>query len=383
MKKLLSLPILLVMALVAAACTSSYAETSSPNDIVCIIGAGGKYGNELKRVVPPNSPGSAYKYDSMTERSVFVPGTERFWNESFDEGNRDIGASDHVPMLVQGIRLQVPVQVDFTPAPDVACELYLNHLSRYEPLNYGNEDPNVRSGWLNWLNQNFGRTLDKTAEGSFTNTNGYTPQGLINNFDMNANELGVLEEGDVYANVGMKAHLEDAWSELFHTELERAIGGSYFCGVGYDPGNPEVCPPLEVSIVGEIRVHPEEEAFITSFCEQSAAASNAVSQQNITTSVAIVEAERVEQERIRIEADNDIAELERQAAQDNQQTRSADLQRQVEEARLQAEIDNADCIYIFETTGETCATQAAAENGTFYPGEAPPAPVLVPSVGND
>lgn len=377
MKKLLSVPILLVMALVASAC-STYVETASPADVVCIVGAGGKHGNDLKRVIEPGSPPSAYKFDDISEESISIPGTQRFWNESFDDGNRDVGASTHIPMRVNRIRLRVPIQVDFTINAELACEFYLNHLSRpsYQPLNFSNEQEGVPSGWLNWLNQNMGRALDDTAEGGFVNANGYTPQGLIENYDMNANDLGQIPEGEEFAGVAMKEHLEEAWSELFNEEFISAIGAPYLCGLGYNPAEPDVCPPLTVSIVGDIQVHPDETSFLASFEEQKVSANNAITQQNITESERIAEAERVEQERIKIEADNEIEELRRTAAAEDEPNRVADLERRAEEARLQAEIDNADCIYIFEATGETCATQAAAENGTFYPGETPP--VLVP-----
>lgn len=349
---------LITILFVASAC-SEYAEVSSPQDILCVFGDGGKDGNDLKRVVLPGSPAGDYKISINGEEGIVIPGTKRFWNESFEEGNRDVGASTNIPMRFSGVAAQVPVEVGFVFNAKLACEWYENHGSRYEPLNFGNETPGQESGWLNWLNQNMGRTLDSTAQSGFAN--GYPWQAPFYNYDSNANANGEFDPGVEPSGVATKKQIEDEWSIIFTEAFHDTIGGEYICGINYDTSDLAECPPMQISIVGDIRVATSLTAGEDEVITAKQASLTAV---QLTEALGKTEAERVKQAKIKAQSDADIKAAKVEIAATVADTTISDLEAQVRIAELEARISSAECAAL-AAVGTDCVLLEAARSGDY------------------
>lgn len=325
-----------------------------------------------------------------------VPTSQRFYNINPDDNVRDPGA----PPWVTGVEasykpVSMVVHAKFYFNQGKACEFIDRHGKRNVPADQFTQDDseaeqkmgfNVRGDanqpWLRFLSENFGPALQSQGEPLLQR---YEWPYYEFNYPVNADLDGVLPctdggEADpadpsVVASCNEFADpepiardvLEPVYSELFTSELNKQLSGDYFCGPGYDPAKPDVCPPLGIEIVKinlNDRKPVEERERLISLREQAENDAREAELTEDATAAAIAsEKSKLEQERQLVELTEQYGGMTPEVAAAKRKAELAAIEAQIEAAKQLA------VCQIIGATGKDCALVLAALNGQYPSGD--------------
>ena len=240
MRKILTIPILGLVALIAMGASSCNPNVSAKSDeTVCVFDGSERGSQKLKyQILPGENPRKADDNDEI----VRIPTSFRFYAAFRDRSKADAGAPEAYNGFARGnVPITVEGQDKFRFNTDAACEWYARHGRR----NAGNNGLgfNARSSeaasdfspWVRWLNENFGTVMAATIK---SESNTFTWPELVYGNDSEAPQRAT----DVDIAYGKWIGYQ------FTQRLQQSIGGKFFCGTnpelweGYDI-DPN-CPPI-------------------------------------------------------------------------------------------------------------------------------------------
>lgn len=350
------IPVLLFSSMLTS-CSKTY---SSSDAYKCAINT--KTG-KIDREIPPGSG----EIDQPADTIIYtVPTSDRFYNIDPNRSIADDGASDYVKGRSTGYKdTQAVVHVRFKFNQTKICQWVLRHGKR----NDGNSDgdlqfnarlaqgdanqPNRRAltEWAVWLNENFGSNIQRVAEPLWQR---YDWPYMVYNYPVNADSNGQLA-ADVKPNILTRKQLETDIGKAFSDELKSKLGDDFFCGVGYDPTKPDVCPSIDIQIdditLADKKAMDDRKALDV----QRDEAKNLEEQSRINDDI-------IAKKTAAKQSEDKLRELETQLANAKESDKRAQLEEQLKTARIQAEIDNQSCIVKQEQAGYTCAEEEAAKH---------------------
>lgn len=192
-----------------------------------------------------------------------VPTSQRFWNIDTDEKVRDAGAPAGILGLDSGYKeVVMNAHAEFYVNQAHACDLNTRHIKRnVQSDQYGEDDTesvqkagyNVRGDaaqpWFVLLNEKLSAAMVKQGKPLLGR---YSWEYYNLEFPINADTNGKLKCGEVSEDCQPGERAIDAlapdYGKLVTDQLNKQIGKDYFCGTGYDPEKPDVCPPIFIEI---------------------------------------------------------------------------------------------------------------------------------------
>jgi hypothetical protein len=332
------------------------------NEWGCSFGKGPLDERGLKNVIRPGGNGGLSNDTLKTG-----PSDVRFYIIDSDPGTADLGgrpiqvpARGSIDTGVGVVTVSIETQVRFVFNENF-CDWYINHGRRNEPLNYA-APPGETSGWSSFLNASMNQKLIEGARPVVAN------ESYV---DLYTN-APIGDEGLAYDVLG------DQLSTNLSRELERDLGGVFFCGPSYqfdgkaDGELSSGCPPLEVTIKRVVPVDLtliERLELLVSNEEQQK-----VIDSNRELELARIASERTQElQRISAQQDTQVAEQERRQAVETAQAQAQLAIAQTEEAvrvqeleneTLQAQADAAFCAQL-AAQGVDCALYEAAKSGAY------------------
>lgn len=320
-----------------------------------------------------------------------VPTSQRFWNIDPDDAVRDPGAPKFVTGLDSNYKdVQMVVHAKFFINQTRACDFVDRHGKRNVSAdNYGTDDTesttkmgfNVRGDadqpWFRFLNENLSAAMQSQGKPLLPR---YDWRYYEFEYPTNANLDGVVvcdANKECPPKPTALDTLEPEYGELVSKELNKQIGKDFFCGPGYDPEKPDVCPPVQVEI---LRINLADRGPVEQFQKVIDLKDQADSDRRLATLTrdatdAAVEAQRaqLDQDRAIQEVidsfggvDPGVAEAERDAALERAKAAGAAAVAE-ENAKAAAAEKMAPCT-IVGAKGDECARILAALNGNYPQG---------------
>ena len=236
---------------------------------------------EGQKFVKVVEPGSGQKFLGLQDTLVKLPVTQRDYIAANSESAD--GSAITAPAK-GGVEMQFEVGAYFTlnTDGDVVRRFYERVCIKFECTE---ED-----GWNRMLEVNFRRPIEQAIQQSVRR---YSVDQLY------AGQPGTAdEEGNVDATAVL-VRVQDEIAADLRENINRILGGQYFCGPTFDRSAPQECPDFEFQITSAI---PTSEAVRNSF------AANAASQQEVITATnnANAEVERAEGQKRAQEALNNL-----------------------------------------------------------------------------
>lgn len=245
MKKLTTILAAVILTSGLAACSL---QRPAANEWGCSFGQG--LFEDTRGLKETRTPGG--QGDWSNDKQITGPSDIRFYIVDSDPNTADAGgrpievpARGSVTDGVGVVNVNIETQVRFTFNENF-CKWYIDHGKRNEPLNY-EAKPGEPSGWNTFLNASMNQKLIEAARPVVAG------QSYI----------------DLYINAPIEGTpaFEVLASELsanLSRELEKDLGGVYFCGPSYKfdgevDGTLGNCPPLEVTIK---RIIPKDPTLI-------------------------------------------------------------------------------------------------------------------------
>jgi hypothetical protein len=336
-KRLAMLPLLAVAVVSMAACT--HKATTSSDEMFCIYDTGIHKGNKFVKSVPPGGVTEDTPADSEV---VKIPVSNRFYNATSD-ASADPGAPKFYQGFTSGsikVNVQGQNRFRFNTAGNKPCEWYAKH-GRRNLNGHGDLGFNIRGdanqGWFLFLAENFGKTQQQAVNEVLGR---YYWPAVVYNYPVNAGETGLVPDGQEPGEL-TRVKLGRELGEQFTKDLNANLGGDYFCGIDPDPNNNEnACPPIRFQVTDVVTDDPK-------LMEDRAAFEN-LRQQLLNGKLAT-----------EVQKQNGAAALEAE------KNRQALLEAQRNNAKTQAEIDDAKCLARAER-GLDCEGHHPAPPG-YYP----------------
>lgn len=353
---LLLLPVALLATLLSS-CSKLYSQTDAYK---CALNT--KTG-KIDKEVPPGSG----EFDQPSDTVIYtVPTSDRFYNIDPNRSIADDGAPEYVTGRAFGGKdTLAKVHVRFKFNQTKICQWVLQHGKRNDGNNDGDlqfnarlapNDPNPKdrranTEWAVWLNENFPSNMQRASEPLWQQ---YEWPAMVFNYPLNADSNGVLPK-DAKPDTLTRKKLETDLGKAFSDELNGKLGDNFFCGVGYRPTSPDVCPPIDIQIDDITLV---DQKAITDRRDLDAKRDEANNLEQLS---------RIQQDtydkKVAAEAnDKKLRELEAQIANEKEAEKRAQLEEQLKTAQIQAQIDNQACIVKKEQAGYTCAQEEAAKH---------------------
>ena len=263
---------MLLLALVVTACGQNI--STGTDEVICVYGAGGGDGKELKS--GPLLPSSDVINVRDDRKVVRIPVSNRFYAITTDGELRDPGAPTYFEVEdANGIPIRIEVWVRFVFNAETACEWFNQHGIRnaaggtyysedgttameLEPYDMGFNVRGIVAPWFFWLAENFGIELERAVRLGGRQT---TWAHWEYDYALTANEYGNVPEGvDVNSVTTTYQWAEQFLSEEFSQELNAKLGAdplgrNYFCGVGHNQARPNECGNMVVEILDAYAVN--------------------------------------------------------------------------------------------------------------------------------
>lgn len=301
---------------------------SKPDEVTCV------YDREDGKLIEQLAPGSNLtKVESDAEVNT-VPASNRFWNFT-QSSSKDVASKGFVSALDQTfkqVRAEGEINMKFNVPK--ACEWNSNYGRRSFKEGYNGMAFNVEGDpgtpWQVWLRRNFEDLLERNAQEVL---NDYTWKQLRYQWPTNADpETGLVPEGET-PGPSVLREVEQRLSEVFTTALEDALAGQYFCGPGYNPAKPDVCPPIQVQLT---KVDLVDAAPAQAFEQLQSKRETALNAEEESKLLEQSKDAEISAEKTRLERDKAFKDLQNQAAIEEEARKQTLLEAQKATQALQA-----------------------------------------------
>jgi hypothetical protein len=229
---------------------------ATPVDKIGLHYSGGPIeGQKFQKII---EPGSGNRFLGLADKLVLLPVTQRDYTASSDDG------SDGGPIVAPargGVEMQFEVGAYFTlnTSPDVVRRFYERVCIKFGCTS--------DDGWDEMLKTNFRRPIEQAIQQS------------IREFTVNELYAGSAD-GAVETEDQATAILEQVQDQVaadLKENINRVLGGDYFCGPTFDRSEPDDCPDFEFQITSAI---PTSETVRAAFAENAASQQKVVTAQN-------------------------------------------------------------------------------------------------------
>lgn len=232
---------------------------STPVDSIGLHYSGGPIeGTKFQGII---EPGSGRRLLGMADDLVLLPVTQRDYTASTSEG------ADGGPILAPargGVEMQFDVAAYFTlNTGDETIRAFYERVC----VKFGCDSDR---GWNEMLRVNFRGPIEQAI------------QQQVRSFTVDELYAGVsdvsapLDESDDEA-VAILEKVEEAIAADLRVNINRVLGGSYFCGPTFTRASPDQCPDFEFQITKAV---PTSESVRSAYAENSASAQRVIDAQN-------------------------------------------------------------------------------------------------------
>jgi hypothetical protein len=232
------------------------AFASTPVDKIGLHYSGGPIdGTKFQGIV---QPGSGTRFIGFLDHIVLLPVTQRDYIVSLHPEEGDRRGPDSITAPAKGgVEMQFEIAAYFTlnTSPDVVRRFYERVC-----VKFACDSP---SGWEQMLNNNFRKPIEQAIQERVR--------------EHTVNELYAGEGTTTTGGADAKPVLVTIQDDIAHDlkeNVNRILGGDYFCGPTFNRAKPDVCPDFQFQIIS---------ATPTSDSVKAAFADNAASQQAIIT----------------------------------------------------------------------------------------------------
>ena len=239
---------------------------STPVDKIGLHYSGGPIeGSKFQKII---EPGSGNRFLGIADKLVLLPVTQRDYTASSDEG------SDGGPIVAPargGVEMQFEVGAYFTlnTSPDVVRRFYERVCVKF--------DCTTDDGWDEMLKTNFRRPIEQAIQQSIR-------EFTVNELYAGVGDGAVENEDEATA---ILERVQDQVAADLKENINRVLGGDYFCGPTFDRSDPDSCPDFEFQITSAI---PTSEDVRNAFAENAASQQAVITAEN-NAAAAVAEAE--------------------------------------------------------------------------------------------
>lgn len=234
------------------------AFASTPVDKIGLHYTGGPIdGTKFAGIV---QPGSGTRFIGLLDKLVELPVTQRDYIVSLhpEEGDRR-GPDSIVAPARGGVEMQFEIAAYFTlnTSPQVVRRFYERVCVKFAC--------DTEVGWDQMLNNNFRKPIEQAI------------QQRVREHTVNELYAGQASAETGTTDEDAKSLLVKIQEDVAHDlkeNINRILGGNYFCGPTFDRADPDVCPDFQFQIISAT---PTDDSVRNSF------AANAASQQAIIT----------------------------------------------------------------------------------------------------
>ena len=251
------------------------AFASTPVDKIGLHYSGGPIdGTKFQKLV---EPGSGTRFLGFLDNLVLLPVTQRDYIVSLHPEEGDRGGADSILAPAKGgVEMQFEIAAYFTlnTSPQVVRRFYERVCVKFAC--------DTEAGWDQMLNNNFRKPIEQAIQEQVR-------QHSVN--ELYAGEGSAAVEGA--AEPLLVKIQEDIASDL-KENVNRILGGDYFCGPTFNRAQPDVCPDFEFQIISAT---PTSDAVKASFADNAASQQAIITAQNkASAKVAEAEGQRKSQE---------------------------------------------------------------------------------------
>jgi len=254
------------------------AFASTPVDQIGLHYSGGPIdGTKFEGIV---EPGSGTRFLGLLDNLILLPATQRDYIVSLHPEEGDRGEADSILAPARGgVEMQFEIAAYFTlnTSPAVVRRFYERVCVKFAC--------DTEDGWDQMLNNNFRKPIEQAIQQQVR-------EHTVN--ELYAGEASA-ETGttDTEAQSLLVTIQEDVASDL-KENINRILGGDYFCGPTFNRAKPDVCPDFEFQIISAT---PTSEAVRQAFADNAASQQAIITAQNrAQAKVAEAEGQRQSQE---------------------------------------------------------------------------------------
>lgn len=229
---------------------------------------------EGQKFVKIVEPGSGQQFLGLQDNLVLLPVTQRDYIAGTSE---NVDGPPIIAPAKGGVEMQFEISAYFTlnTSPDTVRRFYERVCIKF--------DCTDEAGWDRMLENNFRKPIEQAVQQSIR---GYTVDEL---YAGEAREATTEEEV-----VSLLVQVQDEIASDLKDNINRILGGDYFCGPTFDRETPDECPDFQFQIVKAVPTNP---SVIEAFAENAASQQRVITAQNqASAEVAVAEGQRRAQE---------------------------------------------------------------------------------------
>lgn len=231
---------------------------STPVDKIGLHYSGGPIeGTKFQKVV---APGSGRRFLGFADTLVLLPVTQRDYTASGADG------ADGPPIVAPargGVEMQFDVAAYFTlnTGDQVVRQFYERVCVKFSC--------DTESGWDEMLRVNFRGPIEQAIQ---QEVRGFTVDQLYAGVSSTAAPLDAEDEA-----VAILEQVQDRIAADLKENINKVLGGAYFCGPTFNRADPGECPDFEFQITSAV---PTSEAVRNAYATNSASAQAVIDAQN-------------------------------------------------------------------------------------------------------
>jgi regulator of protease activity HflC (stomatin/prohibitin superfamily) len=228
---------------------------SVPVDRIGLHYTGGPIeGQKFVKIV---EPGSGQQFLGLQDKLVLLPVTQRDYIAGTSE---NVDGPPIVAPAKGGVEMRFEISAYFTlnTSPSTVRRFYERVCIKF--------DCTSESGWDRMLENNFRKPIEQAVQQSIR---GYTVDEL---YAGEAREATTEEQV-----VSLLVRVQDEIAADLKDNINRILGGNYFCGPTFERETPTACPDFQFQIVKAV---PTNQSVIESFAESAASQQRVVTAQN-------------------------------------------------------------------------------------------------------
>ena len=248
---------------------------ATPVDKIGLHYSGGPIeGIKFQKIV---DPGSGTRFLGFLDDLILLPATQRDYIVSLQPEDGDRGRPDSIHAPAKGgVEMQFEIAAYFTlnTSPDVVRRFYERVCVKFAC--------DTDDGWDEMLNNNFRKPIEQAI------------QERVRQHSVNELYAGEGATAGTTETEPLLVRIQEDIAADLKTNVNRILGGNYFCGPTFNRAKPDVCPDFEFQIISAT---PTSDAVKASFADNAASQQAIITAQNkASAKVAEAEGQRKSQE---------------------------------------------------------------------------------------